>query len=174
MKKSYFVYGVPGVGKTYFSQKLAKQKQLQYVELDLLRNKAQLHKTKNPFVYLGTTEAYKEYGNDSYTNIVRGLIAVRNAMSKYVISEIKIHKDNSLFEGAFIDPNQFNKKMNGILITQSNEILHKEQFFRHRKRNKETLNSFYIARQLQDYLVKESNSLTISIMNSGDISKNLV
>ena len=86
-----FIYGVPGVGKTYLSRKIHQQLDLPLIEADSLRKEAhrQYTKQQNPFVYLSTTDAYTEFGDQTDGNVIKGLLAVRHAMHPFIIARIE-------------------------------------------------------------------------------------
>lgn len=132
-----FVYGVPGVGKTYWTRKLAKENSLKILELDRLRDGAQkkYSKKRNPFVYLGTTEAWQEFGDATTTNIIKGLKAIRQAMKPFILNVVNNIGNDYIVEGAFLDPTDFSSQ-DVFLIIQPNEEKHKKQFFEHRKKRK--------------------------------------
>ncbi len=81
-----FIYGVPGTGKTTFSRLLQQKLGYPLIEADELRSIAQKDHTqdKQPFLYLSTTDAYKNFGQMNETNIMKGLQAVREALDPYV------------------------------------------------------------------------------------------
>lgn len=170
MNNKYYLYGVPGVGKTYFSQRLAEKTGFQLIELDTLRKVAQNFETReqNPFVYLGTSEAYSEFGNNSRANIIKGLKSVRKAMFKYVLEKLNSLENSYIAEGAFIDPNNLVEKTKGILVVQLDEQQHFEQFFKHRDKSQHNIASFQIVLEIQDFLIKEAESLDVSVIESGD------
>lgn len=170
MDNKFYIYGVPGVGKTYLSHRLAEATNYPLVELDSLRTEAQSRETReqNPFVYLGTSEAYSEHGDFTKENIVKGLKSVRRAMSQYVSDKIDSLGDSYLVEGAFIDPNSFNTIAKGILVVQRDETKHFNQFFQNREKTQHNITSLQIAQEIQAFLIEEARSLNVIVMESGD------
>jgi hypothetical protein len=66
-------------GKTYQSWKLSEEKNIPVLEADDLRASAQSDHTReeDPFVYLGTTEAYKKFGELNRENVIKGLLSCK-------------------------------------------------------------------------------------------------
>src|SRR6266704_3286746 len=91
--KKIFIYGVPGSGKTYFSQKLKKLLNIPLLEGDKIKDKLRRIKTRKeaPFLFLPTCKAYKEFGELNQENAIKGLLDVRNELNQAVINEIKDH-----------------------------------------------------------------------------------
>src|SRR5689334_21066028 len=96
-----FIYGVPGVGKTYYAKALGKKLHLSVIKVDTLRKSAQkkTSKKESPFLYLGTCFAYQQFGDLNKANAVKGLLAVRHALAEAVETEIK-ENENVIVEGA--------------------------------------------------------------------------
>ncbi len=167
-RNNIFIYGVPGVGKTYTSKELQKQTGYETIELDFLRKKAQEGKTieTNPFVFLGTTEAYKAFGEPSENNIIKGLIKVREVLFPYIKYYLSNYAENYIAEAAFVSPQYALEKGIPILLVESNLTTHRKQFFANRNNTKEMEISFSVSRIIQKYLKKEAESLNIKIYES--------
>lgn len=165
--KNLFVYGVPGVGKTHWTRNHTKENDIQLIELDSVRYKAQADYTldENPFAYLGTTDAYKALGIRNTKNITQGLREVRKTLQPYIIEEILKQKTSYLAESAFIDPLQVNNYGEPILIIKKYRRFHRRQFFQNREKSKYMRRNFRTARILQKYLIKEASEQDIQIIN---------
>ena len=169
-----FIYGAPGAGKTTFSIELEKKLGYPLVEGDYLREVvAQKEKTEteDPFVYVGTKEAFRKFGPLTEENVIKGLKAVRNSMASYVEKEIAKHPDTLILEAAFLDPLKINKFGKLILVVTSDEERHRKQYFEHRPQNENHIETFKAARMIQDYLQKEAKGFAITtVENDGDMS----
>ena len=110
----------------------------------------------NPFIYLGTTEAYKHFGAPNKENILKGLHAVRKSMSPYINEEISKFEDNLIMESAFLDPEKLRFIGKLVLIITLNENRHSAQYFQHREQNENNFEAFRAARIIQDYLIEEA------------------
>jgi 2-phosphoglycerate kinase len=171
MHSKIFLYGVPGVGKTYLSKKLAKIYKLPVIELDKLRIHAQEGKLieTDPFLFLGTTEAYKVFGKPTKQNILRGLNEVRDAFNPLINDSLDtVGNKQFIAESAFIKPDLYKNQGIVILIIQPDIDVHKKQFFTHRKNNEEMRKSFLAARVIQDYLQKEAKEKNIATRMSSE------
>ncbi len=171
MQNKIFIYGVPGSGKTYFSKLLKEKLNWPLLEADTLRPKAQKDKTvgENPFLFLGTCQAYKKFGELNPENTVKGLKAVREALQEWVLSEVERHTQ-VVVESAFLDPNIISNRGEVLLVITKDEALHKSYFFQNRSESEESLNEFKAARLVQDYLIEEAEKLNIKIIeNNSDI-----
>ena len=163
--KKVFIYGVPGTGKTYLSKLLGKKLNLPVVEGDKIKSKLKqiVSKKQSPFLYLGTCQAYKEFGELNRENTIKGMLAVRSALSDAVADEIK-DRDNFILEGAFLDPNLLIKTGKVILLVVLDEARHKKQFLNHREKLLDfTGNEFKAARIIQDYFIDEAKKLGVEI-----------
>ncbi len=174
MKEKIFIYGVPGSGKTYFSEQLRCKTGGLLIETDKLKDFLQKDATreKNPFVFLGTCQAYQYFGERTLENIKKGLQAVRAALSPIINDTINQHTDGFIMEGATLDPKQLLKVQNSaiILLVTEDELQHKRQFFKHRSENKEALDEFVSARMVQEILIKEASDYDIFVLkNTGDM-----
>lgn len=171
-----FIYGVPGVGKTYFSRALGKKMGIKVIEADGLRKLAQKDKPRNkyPFLYLSTCKAYKEFGELNEANAIKGLLAVRQALQNVVNTELTGTKDFVL-EGAFLDPNQLKGLGRMILLTTTDENRHKKQFLTHREKSLDFAGAeFESARIVQKYLMQEAKHLNIEIVDNQDAKLQVV
>jgi len=165
--KKIFIYGAPGVGKTTYSLKLKEDLGYPVVEADYLREVvAQKEKTKeeDPFVYVGTKEAFRNFGNLNQENVIKGLMAVRNSMAPYVGREVSKFVDSLIIEAAFLDPSILSTQGRMILVTAINEQVHHSQFFKNREQNSETIEGFAAARMLQEFLVEEAKRYSVEII----------
>lgn len=158
-----FIYGVPGTGKTYYSKLLGKQLGLPVIEGDKIKNIARKGRPKNqfPFLYLGTCQAYQVFGELNQVNAIQGLKEVREALRPFVIEEIK--KQNSfILEAAFLDPNELQQFGKVILLTLTDENLHKKRYLSHREKILDfSANEFKTARIIQKFLIEEAEKLGI-------------
>jgi len=155
-----FLYGPPGSGKTYQSRKLSKEKDIPLWEADDLRATARSEHTReeDPFVYLGTTEAYKEFGELNRENVIKGLLAVRSAMWPFIERRAKGF-ESLIIEAAFIDPFKAREYGDVRLVVEMDDKKYEGQFFKNRERTKETLDSFIAAKWIRDYMVGEKTNL---------------
>jgi len=174
MKKKFFIYGVPGSGKTYFSQQLRFKIDYPLVEADILKDFLQKNTTKekDPFVFLGTCQAYQYFGERTDENVIKGLRSVCTALSQAITDEINQHKGELVMEGAVLDPKELLKVKNSVvmLLVTEDETQHRRQFFKHRLENEETVDEFITARIVQKFLIKEADENNIFVLkNSGDI-----
>ena len=69
-----FIYGVPGSGKTYISQKMSDNLKLPLFEADTLKEELKKLTTKedSPFLFLGTCQAYRHFGELNDENVIKG------------------------------------------------------------------------------------------------------
>ena len=166
-----FIYGVPGVGKTYFSKSLGRELNLSVVEADKIKKKLRKDKSKEefPFLYLGTCSAFNEFGRLDEENAIKGLLSVRNALKEEVSREV-LNKDNFILEGAFLDPKTLNEYGRTILLICNDEKLHKKYFYRHREKLLDFKGEeFKAARIIQEYLIKEALELSVEIIDNTTI-----
>ena len=164
-----FIYGVPGVGKTHFSRILEKELNFPVIEADKIKKKARKNKSKReyPFLYLGTSQAYKQFGELNKTNAIKGLMAVRHALMENVGAEIRDSK-STIIEGAFLDPNLLKKYGRVILLTTVDEQQHKKQFLQHREKLLDFKGEeFQAARLIQEFLIDEAKELDFEIVENG-------
>ncbi len=162
------IYGVPGVGKTFVLKQLAKRLGYPLVEADRLKKKARKNKSRRefPFLYLGTCRAYSHFGELNAENAIKGLLAVREALCKIVVSEVEKFED-LIIEGAFLDPNVLHEFGKCTLIVTRDKSKHQKQFYRHLdKWFGRSSDEFEAARMVQEYLIKEAVKLGIEIQEN--------
>ncbi|MDB5254204.1 MAG: 2-phosphoglycerate kinase [Parcubacteria group bacterium] len=165
--KKIFIYGAPGVGKTTHSLALQKEFGYPLVEGDYLREvEAQKEKTKeeDPFVYVGTKEAWQLFGECNEENVIKGLKAVRKSMNPYVLREIEKHPGNLILEAAFLDPEVLSKKGELILVVTPDEEKHRSQYYAHRTKDKYSEETFIAARIIQSYLIEEAKHYLVKVI----------
>lgn len=169
MVDKFLLYGVPGVGKSTIASGIAERNNYIYLELDFLRPKAQeiVARDEEPFVYEYSTEAWKKFGELNKNNAVKGFLAVREAFSKYIDSELSFRGANYVAEAVYIDPSKFLKQDTKVnLVITSNEELHYSHFFLHREHSNEEDTQFKAARYIQEYLIEEAEKLDIEIIDN--------
>jgi 2-phosphoglycerate kinase len=173
MNKPIFIYGVPGVGKTYITRQLKEELKIPLIELDSIRNTFSDSKNiiDEPFLFYGTTEAYKVFGKHTKRNIVKGLKQIRLEMQPFVIEKLDSINPPYIAECAFLDPEYVNNIGKVILIRQKNRDKHRQQFFKNREKDKNNEIAFKVARILQRFLLKESKNFNISQYSSTEINK---
>lgn len=167
-----FLYGAPGVGKTFLSKLLRKQIHYHCIEGDYLREvvaKKEFTKRKKPFVHTGVKEAYRIFGELDKKNVIKGLKAVRRNMSPYILKEIN-QNDYLIMEASFIDPKITKKYGEIFLIVIKDLSLHKNNFFKGRIENNSTRGSFRASRIIQQFLIKEAKRLDIPLL-SNDLNR---
>ncbi|OGN09579.1 MAG: hypothetical protein A3J46_02360 [Candidatus Yanofskybacteria bacterium RIFCSPHIGHO2_02_FULL_41_11] len=164
MINKFFIYGVPGSGKTYISQKLSKDLNLPLFEADTIKDELRQSTTKeeSPFLFLGTSQAYRHFGELNQENIIKGLQAVRRSLSERVLKEVQ-SRNKVVMEGAFLDPNLLGDFGKLILVVTSDEKQHQNQFSHHREKTDESVNEFKAARIIQDFLISEAKDLGVEI-----------
>lgn len=167
MKNLIFIYGVPGSGKTYISQKMSDDLKLPLFEADTLKDELRKLTTKeeSPFLFLGTCQAYRYFGELDSENVIKGLKAVRQALANRVSEEIEKHGE-VVIEGAFLDPNLLKDTGKLILVITTDEGQHRNQFFEHRENNEINAEEFKATRIIQDFLINEAKNLSIEIMEN--------
>lgn len=169
-----FLYGVPGTGKTRLSKILEKSLDIKLFEADKLKKNARKNNSKeeNPFLDLGTCQAFREFGTLTEENAIKGLSAVRNALKNAVLEKIKEEKD-LILEGAFLDPYSLKEKGKVILLTTLDEKRHKDQFYKHREKLLDLRGEeFKAARIIQEYLIKEAKELGVEIIDNNGSREN--
>lgn len=156
---NYFIYGVPGVGKTYYAKGLSKQLNLIVIEGDRL--KKQVGKSG-----LTTCKAFKQFGELNQKNAIKGLLLVRKELASVVEEKIKNQTDY-LLEAAFLDPLKISRWGRAILLTVTDEKQHWRQFLHHREKLFDwRKQEFKAARMIQDYLIVEAKKIGIEIVNN--------
>lgn len=161
-----FIYGVPGSGKTYYSKLFAKEHNLKAFEADTLRKIAQQDKPQSqyPFLYVGTCQAYKLFGDLNKEHATQGLLAVREALRDVVEDKTK-QLEGYIIEGAFLDPLHVSAFGIPKLLVTLDEARHKRQFYRHREKLLDVYgNEFRSARFNQEFLIQEAQELGIEII----------
>jgi 2-phosphoglycerate kinase len=173
MNKNILFYGVPGIGKTYITRKLSKKYNLPLIELDSLRKPLQIYSdlSSNPFLFYGTTEAYKAFGESTQGNIIKGLLSVRQAMETSVRELLSDINTRTIIEGAFLDPKYAIQYGEVLLLKQEDEQKHRQQFFENREDTEDNEKSFVVSRVLQDYLIKEASKYRVPQFSSMDLLK---
>lgn len=164
-----FVYGAPGSGKTTFSEKLKADLGYPLIEADYLRSTfAQKEKTieEDPFVYAGTKEAYKYFGELNKENVIQGLESVRQSMWPYVQKEISKYAEELIMEAAFLDPGLISSLGRTFLVVTLDEEKHRSQYFNHRAKDQLQIETFKAVRIIQDYLLKESEQYNIEVVRN--------
>lgn len=155
---NFFIYGVPGAGKTYYSKTLGKKLNISVFEADKLK--------KKPLPKLTTCLAYKIFGDLTTENVIKGLMLVRDTYRDVVEKEV-IKYDDLIMEGAFLDPISLVKFGKPILLICPNEVRHKRQFLMHREKQLDFHgNEFKAARIIQKFLIAEAKKLQIKIVEN--------
>ncbi len=165
------IYGAPGAGKTTASKLLNSKTGIELYEGDYLREVKRPNEvgdSKDPFLYIGTKQAWRLFGGLNSENAAKGLRAVRKSMCPYIDKELA-ERPNVIFEAAFLDPNvQQNSEL--YLVVTDDEYKHREQFFRDRKffhpqyGSTELEEGFRASRLIQDYLIDESKRLKVTLI----------
>lgn len=162
------IYGAPGAGKSSTTMRLGDALAIPTFEGDYLREHvAQSEKTEaeDPFLYVGTKEAWRHFGEFKPENVIKGLHAVRNSMLPYVDAEIAKH-ENIIFEVAFLTPQAYNGKLPLILVVTRDEAKHRQQFFSKRPESHISEQGFAASRILQEFLINEAASLKVTIVEN--------
>lgn len=167
-----FLYGTPGVGKSTSSREITRRLNLPKYELDLIKASAQKSTTKDkdPFIYLGTCQAWQAFGGKNIDKTKLGLNAVRQSVLKYI--KDLYTQNEGVFEGAFIDPFDTQKLGQTILIIVQSELVHRSQFFKDREVTQSTIDEFDVARMLQEHLKREALNLGVRIWSELDLQRN--
>lgn len=169
-----FIYGSPGSGKTVFSQRLEEKLHHQLIEADYLRKVAQKEKTQqeDPFVYVGTKDAWRSIGSLTKQNVLTGLFAVRKSMQPYVFKELTSHTDDLILEGSFLDPKEMKKYGKVFLLVSSIDEQYKTQYFTHRRLIEKQFEEFEAAKILREYFIEEAKKENVSIIeNNGNLDE---
>jgi|SRR5665213_2308861 len=162
------IYGAPGVGKSSTTQLLGDLLDLPIFEGDYLREhvaQQQKSEAEDPFLYVGTKEAWKKFGDFNPDNVIKGLLAVRKSMLNYVNRELSTHK-SIIFEVSFLTPQIYSDEFPLILLVTHDESKHRKQFFSKRPESHITEQGFTAARIIQDYLIKEASDLNVYIVEN--------
>lgn len=164
------IYGAPGAGKTSTSRLLHNKTGIELYEGDYLREvklPKEVGDSEDPFLYIGTKQAWRLFGELNKENVIKGLQAVRKSMQPYVKKELTA-RPNLIFEAAFLDPTvQPNGKL--YLVVTLDEDTHREHFYRYRKffpqyGSAQLKEGFKASRLIQDYLIKEAQKLKVTII----------
>ncbi|KKT28545.1 MAG: hypothetical protein UW43_C0001G0020 [Candidatus Yanofskybacteria bacterium GW2011_GWA1_44_21] len=168
MENKIFIYGVPGAGKTTYSIRLKNELGYPVVEADYLREIAQKEKSEaeDPFLYIGTKEAWKKFGELNEENIIKGLKAVRTSMMPYVNQEILKYPNELIMEGAFLEPQQLIGKGKLLLVVTTDEEQHRKQYFIHREHSSLHEETFTAVRIIQKYLIDETSQYSVEIIEN--------
>jgi 2-phosphoglycerate kinase len=170
-----FIYGAPGAGKTTLSVRLKVLLNRPLLEGDFLREViAQTDRTpqSDPFLFLSTKEAWRQFGELTPENVVKGLEAIRKAMTPFVDNELAIYPQTLILEAAFLDVPRLAGKGKLILVITEDEQQHEAQYFERRERSDRTKEGFRTARMLQDYLIEEATGLSaFTVRNIGDMQE---
>ena len=165
-----FIYGAPGAGKSSTSRHLKLLLNYPLIDGDYIRYCiAQLAKseTEAPFLYVGVKEAWRKFGSFSEENVVRGLLAVREANKPFLDTELALYDRNVLMEGPMIDP-EYAHYGQAFLVITGDEEAHEAQFFKDRERTPENKQSFKASRIIQSYLQDEAPQYGIEIVHNND------
>jgi 2-phosphoglycerate kinase len=170
MRKTVFLYGVPGAGKTYLGEKLKKRYNFDLVDADTIQERARngKDKQKEPFLFHDITEAYKEFGDPTKENVIKGLKAVREVMHPYIIGHLQSQTIDMIVEGSFVTPSLCRAYGPLYLVINQNPKIYEMRFFEHREKTPEMLTAFQNARIMQNYLMEEAYGLSIQIITSDD------
>lgn len=146
---------------------MADDLKLPLFEADTLKDGLRKLTTKeeSPFLFLGTCQAYRYFGELNDENVIKGLKAVRQALANILTEEVKKY-DEAVIEGAFLDPNLLKDNGKMILIVTTNEKQHKGQFFEHRDKNEANLEEFRATRIIQNFLTQEAKEIGIEILEN--------
>ncbi len=175
------IYGAPGAGKTTISRLLHAQTGIVLYEGDYLREVKlpnEVGKSADPFLYIGTKQAWRNFGELSPKNSIKGLLAVRKSLQPYVERELA-DLQGVIFEASFLDPAKF-RSMELYLVVTHDENKHRKQFFKERKYfhpqygSKELEEGFKACRFIQAYLVEEAQKLKIRIIINDSNKRDLL
>ncbi len=172
-----FIYGAPGVGKTSFSLKLQKKLGCPLIEADYLREvvaQKENSPEKDPFIYVGTKEAFRHFGELNEENVIRGLKAVRKSMAPYVAKEILKQSGKLIMEGSFLDPQLLANEGKLCLVLTMDEDRHRTQFFKQREQNKNSSEAFLASRIIQNCLIQEAKRYSVKIIENDKDMDNLI
>lgn len=164
-----FIYGVPGSGKTTIGRVLAARLGYRFMEGDRVRMHAQgssPQPCQDPFLFLGTTEAWRQFGELSHHTAVEGLMAVRDGLAPYVAAEIEHQLEPFVLEAAFLRPRDVQRVGPVLLVVTEDEQIHESHFFEHRVRDQPALEAFRAARMLQDYLTREAGQAGVGLLSN--------
>lgn len=161
------IYGAPGAGKTTASRLLHKKTGKPLYEGDYLREvelPEEIGASEDPFLYIGTKQAWRHFGKLTSENVVKGLTAVRQSMRPYVDRELA-KRPGVIFEASFLDPAQYPSASIYLVVTPD-EARHRRQFFEHREVSEELNEGFRASRLMQAYLIEEANKFKLAIIRN--------
>lgn len=175
------IYGAPGAGKTSTSRLLHNKNGIELYEGDYLREvklPREVGDSKDPFLYIGTKQAWRLFGDLNKENVIKGLQAVRKSMQPYIDKELA-ERPSVIFEAAFLDPtSQRNGRL--FLVVTAEEAAHREQFYRDRKffhpkyGSAELEEGFLASRLIQDYLIEEAKKLKVTVIYNNNNQNELL
>ena len=120
----------------------------------------------DPFLYLGTKDAFQVFGDLNKENVIKGLKAVRKSLASYVEKKIESYPDKLILEGAFLDPQDLPKQSLLILIVTPDEQKHRYQYFTHREKIERHIKTFEAVRVIQEYLLEEAKNYPVKIVEN--------
>ena len=168
MKNKFFIYGVAGAGKSWFSLHLKRDLDLPLLSGDYIRSVAQLEANieDNPELY---------YNHDYVAdNPIQDILNIRRLVKPHFLHEINFYIGGIIVEGSCLDPNITRELGKTVLIITEDESQHQKQYFQYRAFNDKTIAKFKVKRLKQEYLIKEAKKLGIPIINnSGTIEQML-
>ena len=172
MESNVFIYGAPGAGKTTFSIKLEAELKYPLVEADYLREviaqREKVTEDQDPFVFVGTKQAWRKIGDLTPENVIAGLRAVRKSMAPYVSREIAKYSTNVILEASFLDPKEIQELGKLILVVAPDEQQHCKQYFEHREESTEQNENFQAVRIIQDFLIQEAKKYPVTTVQNDE------
>jgi 2-phosphoglycerate kinase len=162
------IYGAPGNGKTTISRLLHKKIELPIFEGDYIREviaQSDESEEEQPFIFVGTKQAWRRFGMLNSKNVIKGLKAVRKSMLPYV-NETVSTQNNLIFDAAFLDPSKYQSKAKLFLLVTLKEEVHYEHYFVNRIKTKEIEEGFTASRIIQNYLVEEAQKLPVIVIEN--------
>ncbi len=124
------------------SLKMSYDLNLPLFEADTIKDelKKLTTKEKSPFLFLGTCQAYRYFGELNTENVIKGLKAVREVFKDRINKEIQ-NRNEVVMEGAFLDPNLLKDSGKLILVITLDEKQHESQFLQHREKSEKNGNT---------------------------------
>lgn len=166
--RKVLIYGAPGVGKSSTTKRLGDILAIPTFEGDYLREhvaQSEKSEAEDPFLYVGTKEAWEKFGDFNRDNVIKGLHAVRKSMLSYVDNGLAKHK-SVIFEVAFLTPQVYDGKLPLVLVVTRDDTKHRRQFFAKRPESHSTEQSFAASRILQEYLLSEAAALHVELVEN--------